>query len=154
MVALIIVFFGLARFLSKPLPKKIEFRIAAFTSIISACFFALIIYADGDRSIDYASNLKFEMAEKYPFSLILSAYSIIKTDHLENNYLNNTAHFSFGSYKTLQSKQRIIQVLVIGESLRYDDWGINGYNRNTSPFISNERNLVTFSNVAAGAPLH
>ena len=153
LLVLIIVFFLGAWYLTTFLPKRIDFRTGIIMSIASLCFLCTTIYATGDTSIPYLSNVKLEMFKNYPFNLVLSTYSIIKTSHLEKEYLNNTANFTFGSYKTRQTDKRVIQVLVIGEASRYDHWGINGYYRNTSPFISNERNLISFSNVASGATL-
>jgi len=38
-------------------------------------------------------------------------------------------------------------VLVIGESSRYDRWSINGYQRETNPYLSQENELVSFSDL-------
>ena len=38
-------------------------------------------------------------------------------------------------------------VIVIGESSRYDRWGINGYGRDTNPLLKQEKNIVSFSNM-------
>jgi glucan phosphoethanolaminetransferase (alkaline phosphatase superfamily) len=42
------------------------------------------------------------------------------------------------------SDDNIVGVLVIGESARYDHFGINGYERNTTPLISKIPNLFSF----------
>lgn len=50
-------------------------------------------------------------------------------------------HFSFGI--TSQPPDSTLVVFVIGESTRYDHWGLNGYARNTSPRLS-QRNIISF----------
>lgn len=48
----------------------------------------------------------------------------------------------------LHSDQKDLQViLVLGESVRADHLGINGYHRNTTPNLSKRKNLVSFQNV-------
>lgn len=38
-------------------------------------------------------------------------------------------------------------VLVIGESSRYDRWQLNGYDRETNPYLSQQSNLISFSDM-------
>lgn len=82
------------------------------------------------------------------FKLLNSYFPI---QYLHNTYLcfSNSKHtmredinkkFSF----TDQSDQNIIAVLVIGESARFDHFGINGYSRDTTPYLSTVENLFSF----------
>lgn len=148
-----ILFFIAVFYLTKFLPKKIETKTCFYISGTSLFLLIFIVFADGKRSISLASNFKLEFTEKYPFGLAASTYSILKNNQLEDHYTENTRQFSFGAFKTYQSQKRNIEVLVIGESARYDHWTINGYTRNTSPFLSTEKNLISFSNVSTGATL-
>jgi glucan phosphoethanolaminetransferase (alkaline phosphatase superfamily) len=43
-----------------------------------------------------------------------------------------------------------IVIMVIGESSRYDRWGINGYARDTTPLLRQEANLVPLPDVIRG----
>ncbi len=43
-----------------------------------------------------------------------------------------------------QSEDDVIGILVIGESARFDHFGINGYARNTTPHLSKTQNLFSF----------
>lgn len=46
----------------------------------------------------------------------------------------------------------LVVVYVLGESLRYDHLGLNGYSRNTTPMLSSMRSeLLSFTDVAASA---
>src|SRR5690606_1599252 len=40
-------------------------------------------------------------------------------------------------------------VIVVGETVRAQDWGLNGYERQTTPQLARIRNIVNFSDVTA-----
>lgn len=82
---------------------------------------------------------------------VLSSYFPIQ--YLHNSYLylsknkikmtgqeNINEKFSF----TDTSDENITVVLVIGESARFDHFGVNGYHRDTTPFLSSIDNLFSF----------
>lgn len=49
---------------------------------------------------------------------------------------------------SLSSHQNDLQIiLVLGESVRADHLGINGYRRNTTPYLSKRKNIVSFPHV-------
>ena len=47
-----------------------------------------------------------------------------------------------------EHKEELI-VLVVGETARYDHFGINGYPRDTTPYLSKVKNLISYSNFTA-----
>lgn len=47
-------------------------------------------------------------------------------------------------------QQKQVYILVIGESARYDHFGINGYYRNTTPKLCKQSNLLSFTDVKTG----
>lgn len=49
------------------------------------------------------------------------------------------------------SNDRKIVILVIGETSRFDHWGINGYARDTSPILDQTPNLISFQHMYAYA---
>ncbi|WP_341748293.1 phosphoethanolamine transferase [Candidatus Tisiphia endosymbiont of Dascillus cervinus] len=53
-----------------------------------------------------------------------------------------------------QSDQNITVVLVIGESARFDHFGINGYHRDTTPYLSSVENLFSFKAQSASNHTH
>src|SRR5262249_2635564 len=63
------------------------------------------------------------------------------------------ANFTFGLPHPVASPGRQIFVLVIGESSRFDRWGVNGYSHPTSPRLAAEPHLVTLSDVVSVAAL-
>jgi glucan phosphoethanolaminetransferase (alkaline phosphatase superfamily) len=85
--------------------------------------------------------------KSWPFGLVERSYSFWK----EREYLNELAQssnaFKFGAYQSTHSDQPQTIIMLIGESSRYDRWGINGYQRNTTPLLKAEANIVSLSNV-------
>ena len=57
------------------------------------------------------------------------------------------AERSLFSGKADSDADSLTVVLVIGESLRYDHLGFNGYSRNTTPLLAKDSNLVSYPNV-------
>ncbi len=112
----------------------------------------LVVFAQ-NTSQSAVSIFKSEIPQYYPFDIFINAFAEWKTYKLERDYLTNTASFTFSAHKTNIYQNRTIQVLVIGESSRYDHWAIDGYNRNTSPYLNQEQNIFSFSDVATGAPV-
>lgn len=82
-----------------------------------------------------------------PFGLVVSGREFWK----ERQYLSELAHksrmFKFGARQADQPDMPQIVVMVIGESSRFDRWGLNGYQRDTNPLLKQEANLVSLSNV-------
>lgn len=78
-----------------------------------------------------------------------TAKRIIKAYKL---YTNDQSNFSLADDNSLllqnkNTNDRQIILLIIGESSRYKNWSINGYKRNTSPYIDTTTNLLTFNNI-------
>jgi glucan phosphoethanolaminetransferase (alkaline phosphatase superfamily) len=80
---------------------------------------------------------------------LLNSYFPIQYLHNTYLYFSNSKYtmrkdinkkFSFAD----QSDQNIITVLVIGESARFDHFAINGYSRDTTPYLSTVENLFSF----------
>ena len=63
------------------------------------------------------------------------------------------ATYRFGVTAAPAPARRELQVLIIGESSRYDHWGVNGYARQTSPRLAayGPGELISFSDVSAPA---
>jgi len=57
-------------------------------------------------------------------------------------------------YKNENSDQDIDIVLIIGESARYSNFGINGYERDTTPNINKINNLFSFKAISASNSTH
>jgi len=94
-------------------------------------------------------------------NVITPKFSFMKT-YFPMQYLHNSYVFFFGKSHNKYTKEDIstkykfqdksdydlIGVFVVGESARYDHFGINGYERDTTPHLSKTKNLVTFKSEA------
>ncbi len=71
--------------------------------------------------------------------------------YLERRYLSELSeknrNFRFHAQQESTESVRQTIVVVIGESSRYDRWSINGYHRPTNPYLSQEENLVSFTDM-------
>lgn len=62
-------------------------------------------------------------------------------------------NYSFHAERQSSLKGRQVYILVIGESSRFDHWHINGYKRNTSPYLSARNDIISFSKMYTYFPL-
>lgn len=149
-VAIVFCFWVMWR-LCKLLPRKINSKMALSFSVIGLLLFMLLFFMGKDPLMSYTAQAKRDLSNYYPFRLAVNFYPIYRDLSAITNYADNTADFKFGAQKVNSNAKRTIQLLVVGESSRSDHWGINGYTRNTSPNLSKDSNLYSFTNVASGA---
>jgi glucan phosphoethanolaminetransferase (alkaline phosphatase superfamily) len=89
-------------------------------------------------------------------NIIAPQFKVLKT-YLPIQYLHNSYIYFFGSkdhvrqdiskkfdFKVINDNDNITGVLVIGESARYSNFGINGYERDTTPNLGTIDNLFSF----------
>lgn len=88
----------------------------------------------------------------FPFNLARHTASIFGMRRTIDAAGDKLHDFSFG-VEQIQPDNRQIVVLVIGETARYGNFGINGYERNTTPRLRERSNLITFDSVYAIANL-
>lgn len=88
-----------------------------------------------------------DLASSWPFGLTARFVDFYK----ERQYLaelgRRSRSFTFKAHQSEKNARPEIVVMVIGESSRYDRWGINGYQRDTTPLLRQEPNLVTLPDV-------
>lgn len=83
----------------------------------------------------YPSNVLYNM--KYAYNRWVAS----------ENYHETSKDFKFNAKSVHDTDTREIYVMVIGETSRALNWGIYGYERNTTPRLSEMTNLVAFSDV-------
>jgi len=105
------------------------------------------------RNINYGFKTKFQKI--YPFSLgYKTCYAISEKNELKNR-LERIKDFTFNPL-IKDDDEAEVYIFVMGESARYANFGINGYERNTTPFLDSlnkSGKLLTFSNVYASGNL-
>jgi len=84
--------------------------------------------------------------QSWPFGWVMHGYNFWQERQYLADLSQKSHTFKFGAYQKDKTSPQIV-VMVIGESSRYDRWSLNGYKRPTNPLLSQEKNLVSLSNV-------
>jgi len=99
------------------------------------------------------SNFKSKYTKTYPLDLIKATTDFFISRKEVRKMEETLRDFSFGAIKQNHLSQREIYVLVIGESARYGNFSINGYDRPTSPLLEKQPDLISYNNVLSTANL-
>lgn len=104
-----------------------------FAKIISISCLLLSIHAVISPKYKVLSNY-------FPIQYLHNTYVCLIQNFSKSEQLNISNEFNFID----NSDDNIVAVLVIGESARYDHFGINGYERDTTPLLQSTKNLLSF----------
>ncbi len=96
---------------------------------------------------------KSRFVQAYPNVVIYNASVVYSEFQRINRLKTNELLFSHNSRKKDTILTKEIYVLVIGESSRYKNWGLNGYDKNTTPLLSQQKNLINFNDTSTSATL-
>jgi len=88
-----------------------------------------------------------EFASSWPFGLTARGIDFYREREYLADLGKRSSSFTFHASQPVPNDTPEIVIMVIGESSRYDRWGINGYARDTSPLLGKESNLVTLPDV-------
>ncbi|NVM75928.1 glucan phosphoethanolaminetransferase (alkaline phosphatase superfamily) [Duganella sp. SG902] len=88
-----------------------------------------------------------DFASSWPFGLTARGVDFYKEREYLADLGRRSRSFTFGAHQPQKNDAPEIVIMVIGESSRYDRWGINGYSRDTTPLLRQEPNLVTLPDV-------
>lgn len=97
--------------------------------------------------INLAVNPQFAIQDDiFPINGTYNLGLALNRERLTIDYARNAASFTYGAKSTRPDSLPELYVLVIGETARADNFGIYGYERNTTPHLSAMRDqLVIFS---------
>ena len=87
----------------------------------------------------------------YPYGLVINTYRVYATKREIKKGWVKIKNFQFNAQKEEPIDEREIYVFVIGETSRYNSFSINGYHRETSPMLSNTKNLISYSDLFSEA---
>jgi glucan phosphoethanolaminetransferase (alkaline phosphatase superfamily) len=87
------------------------------------------------------------LPRSWPFGIVLRGVDFYKERKYLAELATTSSSFKFGAKQLEPNTAPEIVVLVIGESSRYDRWSLNGYERDTNPLLSQEKNLVMLPDV-------
>lgn len=99
------------------------------------------------------SNFKSKYTKTYPLDLIKATTDVLISRKEVRRMEEKLKDFSFHAVKRETVPQREIYVFVIGESARYGNFSINGYDRPTSPLLKNQPDLISYTDVLSTANL-
>lgn len=121
--------------------RKVKFIVAAFIGCL-----ALIL----SMSMDYASFFRNhkeirQMANPLNFIYASLSYATTSNPVIEVKPIENDAMIS--AFGKAQAKPTLF-ILVVGETARADHFGVNGYERDTTPLIA-QQNIINFPQVVS-----
>lgn len=150
---LMILFFLLFLKVSSKLPKKLSLKTAGLISGGALVFFLLLPFTRTTATAYYSQILKNTFKTYYPFRVGDAVDYLTRELKNVENYNKAVANFSFGAVRERADSGQQIHILLIGETARYDHFSINGYQRETSPNLAKQQNLITYSNVATSGTM-
>jgi glucan phosphoethanolaminetransferase (alkaline phosphatase superfamily) len=104
--------------------------------IAAAVFFILFVFTG------YASGYNKRV---YPYNIILRSYQVFEAKREMDAGMKKIHDFKFGAQKIDSLEEKEVYVFVIGETGRYSSYSLNGYERETSPLLSQMENLISYS---------
>jgi glucan phosphoethanolaminetransferase (alkaline phosphatase superfamily) len=90
------------------------------------------------------------IARTWPFGVLIHGHEFWRERLYLRRLADESRAFRFGATSGPQASAAQTVVLVLGESSRYDRWGINGYARQTTPLLAAQANLVSLSDLITG----
>ena len=140
--------------LSKQLPSQIRWKHGLMVTIFGTVGFLAIPLIRSNTLKKFKEFTRNTYLTYYPFRMFSAFDLILSQQDGMQEYAERTKNFQAGvSQKTPGDTTRKIYVMVIGETSRYDHWGVNGYERNTSPRMQTLPNLFAFKNAVSGATM-
>lgn len=131
-------------------PSKISYKSSAFISAFAVIIMLVLSFYKNDQAT-YFKTLKARYYTAFPTSIVYAAGVVYQQYELMHTSKTERDAFTFNAKQQPPIKQKQIYILVLGESVRYDHLGINGYQRNTTPKLQTEQNLISFADVNTNA---
>lgn len=144
-----LLYFGSLYALFIKTPRTFSAKTTGSISMYSFGMFVLLPLIDLEER-SYFSNLSARFYTVFPTSVFYAGKMVYKQYRFINASKEKRDNHVFNVKQDTAISGRQVSVLIIGESARYDHWGINGYPKNTSPRLSKRNNLISFQNTAAG----
>jgi glucan phosphoethanolaminetransferase (alkaline phosphatase superfamily) len=134
--------------------SKREKRIVAYVGLFSFVVFALIFatYSSYKPSLKYGAKnthtyvLRQYILKEYPFNFYYRLREYYVLNRRLAKYAVEKDSFRFGGTRIGVRDGEEVYVFVIGEGMRYANWHVNGYHRETSPLLDREPDLISFHN--------
>lgn len=120
--------------------------------LILIIFFSLVftrdVFVAPENSIGKAAGgFTNRFYKTYPIGGLFKLITVSQYKAKELYHSSALKKFQFNAAKKDNLAYRERYILIIGEAARYQSWGINGYHRNTSPNLSNNSDIISYTNV-------
>lgn len=86
-------------------------------------------------------------SRSWPLGILLRGVDFYNERSYLSTLSDKSREFLFHARQTPGNDFQQTIVVVIGESARYDRWSLNGYQRETNPYLNQEINLINFSDM-------
>ncbi|SOD20169.1 phosphoethanolamine--lipid A transferase EptA [Pedobacter xixiisoli] len=111
----------------------------AINSSLTLLFVAVLIFANASNWLWIDKNSKTLGGLAMPWS-----YTVNISLHYIHEYKKNKKEILLPDASIKDNKKSVV-VLIIGESARSQNFSLYGYNKNTNPLLSKEKNLFSFN---------
>ncbi len=138
------IFIYLIQKLPKELPQYLSRNISIGSMVTAILLFFLMSPKDSSRYYAIKNRV-------FPFSGIELLRDYKKDQIKQQQFKDLTKNFSFNAQRISSTGGKEVHLLILGESSRPDHWEFNGYHRPTAPFLSKEKNLISFPNAVSQA---
>lgn len=105
-----------------------------------------------DNLVDMKDMMTIKFRKIFPFDVYIATSDVVERRLDIRRSQGRLKNFSFG-LSPKEDEEEEISVLVIGETARWKNFGLNGYQRNTTPHLSQQKNLVSYSHLVTQANL-
>lgn len=83
---------------------------------------------------NYLTNESFKLLNDiYPLNVCTNVCLAVKRDSKSRSYYKTSKDFKFNAHSKHDKDERELYIFVVGETARPINWGLYGYNRNTTP---------------------
>lgn len=143
------------------LPQKIRYWGAAATlamTMVTYIALSMLVrkihpnYTSMQIVTQTADRLALKFYKIYPYNLYIHARQLWLDQQAWNKAQTALSHYTFGISKR-DSLDNTLYILYIGEAARYDHMGINSYERQTTPKLSSQKNIISYSSIYTQANL-
>lgn len=121
----------------------------------TAYVYGIAVLVFGSAYLYFTQEQKYEfkslMFKTYPYNLIESSFEVYSELNKMKDVEQKIRNYKFFATQPEGSKADVV-VLVIGETGRHNNWGLNGYTRPTTPLLSRQKNLINFTDMLSLAP--
>ena len=103
----------------------------------------VLVYTPAHRKAPHRARLD----NLYPINAFNNARFAVHSWKASKNYKHTSHDFNYHASSTRDPKQPEVYIFVIGETARAGNWGLYGYERNTTPRLSARRDVIHFDDV-------